>query len=69
MAKCVNENCDNDPMKSMNAAVVNIDGDFACCLECKREYEKQRDHFFNNVVNNDDAFKNWLGLPHFTSKP
>jgi len=49
--KCANENCKNDPMKSQNPILVNGDGDFACSCECKKEHEKQKDEFFNNIGN------------------
>lgn len=54
MSRCVNERCSNDPMSSLNAICVSVDGDFACCEECKKEYEKQRDRFFNQIIMSPD---------------
>lgn len=59
MSGCVNENCDKDPDASINCVVVTIDGDLACDEECKREYEKQRDHFFNHTIHSDAAMTDW----------
>lgn len=56
MSKCANEKCNNDPLESANCVVVNCDGDLACCEKCKKEYEKQRDYFFDNIGN--DKFFN-----------
>jgi hypothetical protein len=57
--KCANEKCDKNPMDSMDAISVNIDGDFACNEDCKKEYEKQRNEFFENI-GNDEWYDNWL---------
>ena len=57
--KCVNEKCNKNPMDSIDAICVNIDGDFACNEYCKKEYEKQRDEFFENI-GNDEWYDNWL---------
>lgn len=39
MIKCVNENCDKNPIDSIDYTIVGIDGDAACSKYCKREYE------------------------------
>lgn len=36
-----------NPLQHSTAVVVSLDGDFACCENCKSEFVKQRDHFFN----------------------
>jgi len=62
MARCLNENCGKDPLKSMGAVVVSIDGDMCCSQECRSEYERQRDHFCRVVLNDDRLFADWLGI-------
>ena len=57
--KCANENCQVDPSSSIDAVVVTIDGDMACCPRCKMEYERQRNEFFNNI-GNDEYYKQWM---------
>jgi hypothetical protein len=57
--KCVNEKCNKNPLDSINSVVINIDGDLACSVHCKQEYEKQRDNFFANI-GDDDFFKEWI---------
>ena len=59
MSECANEECNKDPFDSMNMLSVNCDGDMACDGQCKKEYEKQRDHFFDNI-GNDNFYNNWL---------
>ena len=59
MVRCVNEKCSNDPLKSSSAKVVTIDGDLACCITCKQEYEKQRDHFLNVTIHDDKKMAAW----------
>lgn len=58
---CVNDNCSKKPSDSLYAVAVSMDGDMACCPECKREYEKQRNYFLNIVVHDDDKYKKWIG--------
>lgn len=62
MVRCANEKCNNDPTNSMNTVIINIDGDLACCPECKTKYEEQRDNFFNNIVQSESATLAWLGV-------
>jgi hypothetical protein len=59
MSKCVNEKCNKNPLNSMKSVIVNIDGDMACCEECKKEYKKQRNYFLDNI-GNDYFFESWL---------
>lgn len=39
--------------------LINADGDFVCCEECKKLYENDRDHFFNNL-HNDNWYHNYM---------
>jgi len=59
MSKCVNEKCKKDPTKSMYMVVATMDGDLACCPECLEEFKKQRDHFFNNI-GDDQWYDDWM---------
>ena len=59
MSKCVNEKCKKNALNSIDAVLVTTDGDFACCEACAREYRKQRDHFFNTIVYDEDKMKDW----------
>lgn len=63
MARCINENCKNDPMDSPNRVAWGCDFDMACNQQCYDEACKQRDHFFNNVITDDRKFASWLGVP------
>lgn len=60
MSRCVNENCNKDPLNSINSIVVSIDGDFACSPECKAKYERQKAHFFNHIVHDEGRCERWL---------
>jgi hypothetical protein len=60
MAKCVNNNCNNDALNSISAVCVSVDGDFACCPACEIEYKKQRDHFFNVTVHSEELTTAYL---------
>lgn len=60
MSGCVNEKCKNDPLDSLRAVLVSIDGDFACCPECKAEYEKQRDAFYRDIALCPKKTERWL---------
>jgi len=62
MCKCVNHNCDKDPFDNeLKMVLANTDGDFACCEQCYQEYIKQRNEFFNNIMD-DMWYKNWMGI-------
>jgi len=59
---CVNRDCSNDPLKSMDSVLATYDGDFACCQDCLTKHQAQRDHFFTSVITDDNEFEEWLGL-------
>ena len=60
MSKCVNDNCKNNPFDNeIYMVLATSDGDFACCENCRREYEKQKATFFSNIP--DDAwYENYM---------
>lgn len=60
MDSCVNENCNKNPLNSLSYTVVNIDGDLACSPVCKIEYGKQKDHFLNHIVHDEEKCKDWI---------
>lgn len=41
--------------------LINADGDFVCDQECKQQYEKERDCFFN-VILDDEKFAEWMDV-------
>ena len=43
-----------------NRILINQDGDFVCDEKCKKNYEKERDYFFNSIVHSEKETKNWL---------
>ena len=56
--------CGKDVEKDPSGGIlINCDGDFVCNEECKKEYEKEKEHFFNHVIGNDKAYAAWLGVP------
>jgi len=56
---CVNEKC-NKHWDTPEKVLVTIDGDFACCSACAKEWEQQRDHFMNNILPDDKLYQQWL---------
>ena len=42
------------------AILLSGDGDFACSKECEKRYKRERDHFFNVIVHDEERCKNWL---------
>ena len=57
--KCANEKCKKDPDKSIDCIVVNCYGDLACDENCKNEYEKQKDNFFD-TIGDDKFYLDWI---------
>ncbi len=43
----------------MNAIHIG-DGDFVCNERCKREYEEQKAHFFNDICHSEEKTEQWL---------
>jgi hypothetical protein len=40
--------------------LVSADGDFACCQTCADEFYRQRDNFFDTIIDSDEEFNKWL---------
>lgn len=60
MIRCANERCSNDPSRSPYKQVVSIDGDMVCCEECRKQHEKDKESFFNNIVHDPAKTENYL---------
>jgi len=63
MAKCVNENCTNDPFDNPNWIVWGCDFDACCNKECYDAAKKQMDYLCGTVMNDDKLFAAYLGVP------
>lgn len=61
--KCVNENCDKDPMDSPDWVPWGLDFDACCNQHCYDEARKQMDYFCRSVLTSDTRFAAWLGIP------
>lgn len=57
---CMNNDCNKNPLDSFHPILISCEGDFVCNEHCKQEYEKQKNHFFNDVVHSEELTKNWL---------
>ncbi len=57
---CMNTDCNNNPLNSIDAICVSCDGDFVCNERCKRQYEQQRDRFFNVICQSEELTEEWL---------
>ena len=60
MAKCWNDNCNKDPERSSSQIFVGLDGDSVCNRHCEKEYNKQKAHFFNDIVHSAEKTEDWL---------
>ena len=60
MSKCFNHKCNNEVLQSPDRIYINCDGDAVCCKKCEAEYIKQRDHFFNVIVQSEDLTRRFL---------
>lgn len=58
MIKCCY--CGGDVEKHINPILISPDGDFVCDETCKKNYENERDKFFNDIIHDDKKFENWL---------
>lgn len=50
----------NKPLPELGSILISPDGDFVCNEKCKRGYEAEKKHFFDNVVNDDKKFEEWM---------
>ncbi len=63
MSRCVNENCNKDPMKSPNKVMWGCDADFCCDQACYDAAKRQMDHFCSVTLKDDGKFAAWMGVP------
>ena len=40
--------------------LLGQDGDFVCSERCKRGYETEKQHFFDNIVDDPQKTEDWL---------
>jgi len=40
--------------------ILDEDGDIVCSEECKVQFEKERELFFNTIVHDDVLFEKWM---------
>jgi len=48
------------PLPEYGAILISQDGDFVCNERCKRGYETEKQHFFDNIVGDAQKTKDWL---------
>ena len=48
------------PVPEPGGILLGADGDFVCSQACKDLYEKDKSHFFENVVHDAEATERWL---------
>ena len=56
MLKC--SNC-GDNADVPGSQLLTPDGDFACSIKCKKEWESKRDYFLNAVIHDDAMMESW----------
>lgn len=52
--------CDKEIENEMNMIFINCDGDCVCNKQCEKEYEKDKAHFLDVIINDDILYGNWL---------
>ena len=57
---CVNEDCEKDPLESLDRIFVTVDGDCACSPACARAWKKQMDNFCTNIAPSEEKTRGWL---------
>lgn len=57
MLRC--SNCGGNA-DTLDAVLLNIDGDFACSKKCAREYEAEKNRFFNCIATSEQRTEDWL---------
>lgn len=43
---------------TLTCVLLNCDGDFACCEECAKKHEEEKQRFFGSI-GNDEAYAGW----------
>jgi len=49
-------------MDELNMVLISVDGDFVCNKKCEKQFKKDRDHFLNVTIHDDNLYSNWLGI-------
>ena len=49
-----------NPLPEHGAILISQDGDFVCSEKCRRDYETEKEHFFNDVVHDPKKFEDWM---------
>lgn len=55
--------CGKNSLDSPSRIFISCEGDYVCDEKCKAEEERQKKHFYDNVISDDAAFANWMGVP------
>jgi len=53
--------CDGE-CPEYGSIILNVDGDIACSESCRKRYGKEREHFLNVILPDDEKLANWLGV-------
>lgn len=65
MTKCVNENCNKDPLESPDRVLWGCDADFCCNQECYDAARRQMNQIWgeDGIAHDDRKFASYLGVP------
>lgn len=64
MSRCVNEECNKNPLKSPDRVLWGCDFDFCCNQECYDKARQQIDHLWGTVAKDDRRFNALLLNPN-----
>ena len=56
---CCNSQCRKNA-DTFEKVLCTIDGDFACCPECAKQWRQERDRFFNEIIHDDPLYEQWM---------
>jgi len=57
MIRCFICNSDSDTPEGI---ILNCDGDMVCGKECKAEFDRRREYFFENIVHSEEKTEAYL---------
>lgn len=52
--------CNEPIIDESKMIMVTADGDFVCDDDCRRAWEKAKEHLFNDILPSESATESWL---------
>ena len=52
--------CHKEIENELDMIFINIDGDIVCSKKCQQNYEKEKQHFFDVLIHDEEKCKQYI---------